>query len=74
MTSHYADLKRKLHQLDIDYGYLASVLNRSRQTVKYAMTGRVKLGINQCWTIFNLLGEDESRFPQYFPYQGRVRQ
>lgn len=67
MTGHYKQLKHKLHQLDIDYRYIANVIGKSHQTVKQAMTGRLKFDIDDCWKIFDLTGEDKAKFVEYFP-------
>lgn len=73
MTEHYKDLKRKLHQLDIDYGYLAACLKRSKSTIAKAMEGRMEFGINDCWMIMRVIQEDGSKLHEYFPFQGRIR-
>ena len=67
MTSHYIQLKRRLHQADIDYRYLAKQLHRSVDYVASAMTGRTQFGIDECYAILDALGQPDADLREWFP-------
>lgn len=73
MTSHYYQLKTELHRRGITYADIARLLNRSTVYVSWAMSGRSQFGIDECWQIFDLLGESTLMFPYYFPKKGDAK-
>lgn len=79
MTDHYKLAKQKLHQLDIDYPYIAEHLfknyriKKSTAYIEECMRGKLHPSNDVCWAIFKLFGTDDSEFYKYFPMFGRVK-
>ena len=66
----YGKLRGKMREKGINGNYLARKLDTTPQSVSHHMTGKTPWRMDQMYNILSMLGEPDSKLPEYFPRNG----
>ena len=66
----YGKLRGKMREKGINGDYLARKLDTTPQSVSHRMTGKSPWRMDEMYNILSMLGEPDSKLPEYFPRNG----
>lgn len=66
----YGKLRGKMREKGINGDYLARKLDTTPQSVSHRMTGKSPWRLDEMYNILSMLGEPDSKLPEYFPRNG----
>ena len=66
----YVKLRGKMREKGINGNYLARKLDTTPQSVSHRMTGKTPWRMDEMYNILSMLGEPDSKLPEYFPRNG----
>ena len=66
----YGKLRGKMREKGINGNYLARKLDTTPQSVSHRMTGKSPWRMDEMYNILSMLGEPDSKLPEYFPRNG----
>ena len=66
----YGKLRGKMREKGINGNYLARKLDTTPQSVSHRMTGKTPWRMDEMYNILSMLGEPDSKLPEYFPRNG----
>ena len=66
----YGKLRGKMREKGIKGNYLARKMGMTPQSVSYRMTGKTTWRMDEMYNILSMLGEPDSKLPEYFPRNG----
>ena len=66
----YGKLRGKMREKGINGNYLARKLDTTPQSVSHRMTGKTPWRMDEMYYILSMLGEPDSKLPEYFPRNG----
>ena len=66
----YGKLRGKMREKGIKGYYLARKMGMTPQSVSHHMTGKTPWRMDQMYFILSMLGEPDSKLPEYFPRNG----
>ena len=66
----YCKLRGKMREKGINGNYLARKLDTTPQSVSHRMTGKTPWRMDEMYNILSMLGEPDSKLPEYFPRNG----
>lgn len=66
----YGKLRGKMREKGIKGNYLARKMGMTPQSVSHRMTGKTPWRMDEMYNILSMLGEPDSKLPEYFPRNG----
>ena len=66
----YVKLRGKMREKGINGNYLARKLDTTPQNISRRMTGKAPWRVDEMYNILSMLGEPDSKLPEYFPRNG----
>ena len=66
----YGKLRGKMREKGIKGYYLARKMGMTPQSVSHRMTGKTPWRMDEMYNILSMLGEPDSKLPEYFPRNG----
>lgn len=66
----YVKLRGKMWEKGINGNYLARKLDTTPQNISRRMNGKAPWRVDEMYNILSMLGEPDSKLPEYFPRNG----
>ena len=66
----YGKLRGKMREKGIKGNYLARKMGTTPQNISRRMTGKAPWRVDEMYNILSMLGEPDSKLPEYFPRNG----